>query len=335
MKQIRSIVLAVLLAGLASFAWAGEEEMSSQGLDVTLTGLKESVARLNSENKKISAVNAARRAQVKPLLAKLSALKAEGDRLAMQVKVVDEQPQKKVENLQPLQEKLSVVKLSFDQARRTGETAEADLAARMKEDADLQSQIDQLQKSIRGMKAGWTMANLAATKEDRDRLQQDVRSAAEELSKTKEEWQAAKKASEGGERLQAVLKDQQTLREAIKNRNAELINVRQRVAEQQELAQQAEVKGVSPQILAQLEKDVADSSVAVKSLEKELSTAQANSVRHARTKAVRFENEENQYHELQARAKRRKAELDALRRQMIFLDKKKSSLEREIYKPKF
>ena len=335
-----ALIAGCWVMAFASFVQA--QETVENGLDKTLSSLKESVGRLNQENRSLAAQNEALQLKRKPLDQELQSLKEEEARIAAQYQALDARYRKKMAEVSGLDAQVCAEKDAALAMKNNISAAGETLSARAAEEALMVSRADTLTAEIADIKAGFIReqdrsAELNALRADQAMLQKDLDQAMADLERAKADWQEMSAAINGGpDQVKTLTAQQADLQRTIEARQAEVASLEERLAQERQKTDKASMGDTSPAALDALAKDVEDLGAKADGVDKETAAqekALASTARKVSAATIaKRKRDEQRLQDLTAQGQSLKAELTELRKKMVAMDKKKAQLEKELDK---
>jgi len=333
MKTVAASIL-YILCFTAPAVWAQQTVQTS--FDYTLTTLRESVDALARENKEQESSNEQIRLRLQAMAQELKRLQADEARVLEQIEAADGRQQKKMESSRsPAARAYRLRQESLAIDEEFGKLTET-IAAQEKADQELDSAIKALEKDIRSLMAGEHPVsgvedpNLV---KERDRLNEQKREALVSLQQVRQQWLDLQGIHAlGPENAEALRASRDRLAKQLKRQRELNTGLSQQVVEEEKLwKDMASPAGVGRTGGTDIEQETATLKARSQALAREIERLrQVGAERAQKTKAA-FEQERSQWEsklaDREARNSVLRAELDELRKEMIDLDKKKSSLE--------
>ncbi|MEI6438109.1 MAG: hypothetical protein WCO69_05110 [Candidatus Omnitrophota bacterium] len=334
------MVAVLLLAGVARplFADSLAEVSSAQDkLDYTLNTLKESVARLSDENKKLSAGNEQLKLKLAPMNDRLNQEQSREAKLVAQRDALDADYRKSLAAraaLQGLFDQGAADLAGFNASRLAAEDA---LKARDVENAALAARAEALTRELEDIRTGLVpgedhTAELEALRVAQQSAQKDLEMFTAQLDRLRAEWkELAVFINAGPGQVDVLKQEQSTLQADIVRRTQEVEDLRQKAASAVKEADDVSAR-FSAEALALTERDVQLLEAKVLAAEQEAAEAEktARSGKVSPAQDAKLKKDETRFKDLMQRNKDLVMGLKNLQRSMVSMDKKKSALEKEL-----
>jgi chromosome segregation ATPase len=340
------LVLAVLVCGVVAGVMAEPQDVFAQTssgstFDRTLETLRQSVARLVKENQTINANNAAARLKIKALQGDLRTLQAEADRLEVKRTAEAQKAQNPSGGVDALKAQVAQVDGVLKQARDNTAAELAQFKGLEKEEAALQQKADALSAEIASMNSLGASSEaaakeLASLKTEQESLQKQLVLVVDRVEAAKSKWQAVNaEVTAGPEQLETLRSEYDALVKAVPQTEAELTKMGVQLTDTQADLDKLRSEDYSDTRAGRLESELKDMAERNRKLEAEIQTTAKTTEERSKRLAEDQEKLRKEYaakqEELSLRHADLKVELDALRKQMVDLDKKKSMLEAAVY----
>jgi chromosome segregation ATPase len=311
-------------------------------MESTLDRLSESVVRLTRENQELAALNDRMRLQIKPLETELTALQGEEGRYAAQLSSMEARYQKRKEELKVFESRVGDLQGVLAGLEKEQEGLSGEVAAKEKAGLEIQERTRQLAGEIESLRDNKDLppdpqGQLAGLIAQRDRLVQDLRSAEDSLKRTREEWAHLGQMSEAGPgRIENLRKEQGHLESALKVQQESLAVLQKKFADDERAFQADTTQEIGDEQFSALEKEVGELKARNRDLEAALVALQKGWMdkdrEAAKTSLAEYRELKALYKKALEENRQLRAERSRLRPRMVDLDKKKSALERSIYK---
>lgn len=332
-----------ILLVLCGNSFAEVKSPDPAAFDYTLQKLHQSVAELSKENQELKARNTGVRVKVGALTAKLTAMQEDVYQLKKRKAVQTVSP-KGGGGLDSL--KAQIVRLNQELTRIGQESVAVDAQMKLVEEAErvYGQKISRLEAENKAapadgvLLAEWQKA-LADLQAERDRLRQEAQEATARYNTAKTQWVDLDAAiTHEPEQFESIRAEQESVTRETAAIEAELPKLKASMAEAQAEVQRLDLEDNSELKVGRMESEIKAITERSRSLELELLTRQK--VKDGEFKRVQDERaalEVKYKGEIDALTVRNTAlrqELDALRKAMVALDKKKSALELDAYTPR-
>ena len=342
MKRSFFWLMSILLV-LCGNSFAEVKSPDPAAFDYTLQKLHQSVAELSKENQELKARNTGVRVKVGALTAKLTAMQEDVYQLKKRKAVQTVSP-KGGGGLDSL--KAQIVRLNQELTRIGQESVAVDAQMKLVEEAErvYGQKISRLEAENKAapadgvLLAEWQKA-LADLQAERDRLRQEAQEATARYNTAKTQWVDLDAAiTHEPEQFESIRAEQESVTRETAAIEAELPKLKASMAEAQAEVQRLDLEDNSELKVGRMESEIKAITERSRSLELELLTRQK--VKDGEFKRVQDERaalEVKYKGEIDALTVRNTAlrqELDALRKAMVALDKKKSALELDAYTPR-
>jgi chromosome segregation ATPase len=313
-------------------------------LDNTMKTFKDGIETLIAENKSLLENNNGLRMKIRAMREQIRMLKRDEERLLAQMNTADKNDQKRSGSIAGLQSSLEDNVQVLAGLKNEQLTIETDLKGLDAQAGEMQKQVEALQGEIQDPMSIVDPATglgprLTSLQSERDGLKSDLAGAIRRVELLKQELQnLSATAGSGAAQVKVVEKEHTRLKEDIERKEAALRSLKQLTSNKSGLLEQLSNEKSASALLAQRQDEVA-------ALDLELQTLQ-NIVGALEEKAALFDKGE--YRESPQRKKKEeflkdlsmrnmslKSELARSEQEMVNQDKKKSSLEKVLYKPKY
>lgn len=339
-------VRAVLVCGIGMLMMvtaqsAGAQGKSASTFDRTLERLRQSVAGLVKENQGINDQNTEARARIKALQQELRSLQTEAMHLEGKRNAQVQRTQNRSGGVEALKAQVEKADGALKQVRDEAAAEEARLKELEDEETGLKKKADGLSADIAAMAASGSSSkeaeqSLLALKAEKNALEKQLFAVMKRTGDAKRQWQDAHAmATTGPQQMDTLKAEHEMLVKAVSQTESDLTVINARLLEAKAALEKLNAEDYSEMHAGRLESEIKDMAVRNNKLESQI--VMITKTREEKIK--RFEEEqERSRQEYQAKEeellKRNadlKAELASLRQQMVDLDKKKSSLESELY----
>lgn len=330
---------AASLPGPERLAESGSVDAGStaQGrLDDTLNSLKDSVARLTEENKRLTSDNTQAGLKLSALGGELKLERAQGVKLDAQIQALEPRYQIKMAELSSLEARSQQTVADLDGLKGQRIAAEDALKVKEVEDLALAARVDTLSRELPDIRAGLApgedhSAELEALRALQQAAQKDDDTCTAELDRVRGEWkELAVSINAGPGQLEVLAKDQAVIKSDMARRSEEVEALRQKLAVEVKASEEV-LATISSEAAAKTGQEIQDLDARASQLEQEASEVE-KAARMIRTPAMdaKLKKDEARFKELLARNRDLSMGLKNLQRSMVSMDKKKSALEREL-----
>ena len=309
--------------------------------DVTLETLRQSVARVARENQEINARNQAMRARIKLLNDRLRSLQADTARLEARRSGLMARAERRTGGADAMKEQLAKTEYDLQEARKNKAAQDASLTSLQDEERLAQEKINSLNEDIAAIRGGASEAmpvrqDILVARKDKESLQARLQEAVRDLQAATREWQDLNAlVTTGPQQVVGLKSDQEKLQKALTQVEADLARDNARLPQAQAELDKILQEDYSETRAQRLESDVKEMGERDQKLVAEIATIEKSRGEGQARQQVRQETLRKEYEakheEFLKRNKDLRQQLDALRRQMVDLDKKKSALEAGVY----
>lgn len=307
-------------------------------LEYTLDTLKDSVARLSGENRKLSSAIDQAGLKLRAMPDELAREQAQGEKTGMQIQSLEPRYQKKMAERAALERQLEQGVAEIEGIKRQQLAVEGAIQAKNVEDGALAAQAEALSRELKDIRTGLVpgedhAAELEALRGQQQGAQKDLDAFTSELDRVRGEWrELAVSINAGPGQVDTLMKDQAALKSDLVRRTQEVDVLRQRSAAALKETEVVSAK-FSAEVLVQLEQEVKGLEMKAAGLEKEVAEAdkagRSTRVSSASQEAKR-KRDEARFKELLARNRDLTMGLKNLQRSMVSMDKKKAQLEKQL-----
>jgi len=345
--KINCFVRAVIACGVGILMMAGAQSAVAQrasvtAFDRTLETLRESVSSLLKENTKINSENLAARARIKALRADLRSLEAETKRL-------DEKEAAERKKIQTRSGGVEALKLQIVEADEALKRIRDEVAAEQSKFNDLEKEEQVIRQKADALSGDVAVMNRAGAnsemtdntsvslKQEQAELQKELVGVMNKVQEAKRQWQDINAVvTAGPQQLETLDRENATLVKAVAETEAELTRINAQLADAQAAFDKMSSKEADDSARSgRLNAEVREMTERNRNLESEiLKITQSREQELKRLQADQGRSGEQyqaRYEELLQRNVDLKFEVDALRKQMVDMDKKKAGLEAAVY----
>ena len=320
---------------------AGNLDNAETELDRTLGNLKDSVAKLVEDNRQIARGSEELRVRIKTLKNDLVAAENENVKRAALLKSLEEKKQKRPGGGQSPEDQLAQAQDELERIKQEKVHIQQDLDQKAGDEEATRRKMEALKDELADLKSGGAGSSelqpeMVAFRTERDRLLREIQSTSDQLSRTREEWHEVSIPAVSpptSQELNRAMEDKKKQIEGLKN---ELTGLKDAASRQESTLSSFMAHGNTSQFLSDLEADLAVQEEGVKALQRDLASldqkAAGLSKKVTQEPSGTSKSLESQYNEAKVINAHLRSDLDRLRREMVRLDKKKSALEKELYR---
>jgi chromosome segregation ATPase len=345
-KCIYTAIVAFIL-GISAFVPVASSDDAPWGrrdpLDQSMSSFMDTVERLLAENKKYVDVNEDLRARIKAIRDQIRALKNEEVRLQTRMNKVDTHYQKRRGSVEGLQSSLADGVQILADLKNQQMLVEADLKSKEAEDGDFQNRLEALQKEIQnvttGVFSGELGQHLTSMQSERSTLENTLVQSSNRIELLQKEWQSISVAvSAGGGQAKAFEKEQALLKNDLSRKEEALKNLRQEALGKKKLLDQLSIDAGAQELFAQKQSDLAALGLELETLQADVAALEEKTALLAekeKGETPKRMKKEELLRDLTLRNTALRSELSLVQQEMVKLDKKKSILEKNLYKPSY
>ncbi len=340
---LRFSMMMALAGGWNSFAPSVLAQDSRQGVafDATLETLRQSVARVAQENQQINARNLEMRAKIKVLNDRWRVLQTDSARLETKRSDLMVKAGRRTGGVEAMKEKLAKTEGYLQEARKSRVAQEAQLKILQAEEKLIQERVAALNEDIASARkalsgGGAARADILVSRQDKESLEAKLREAARDLqAATKELQDLETLVTTGPQQVDVLKNDHERLKKAVAQAETDLAVGNAKLPEAEAELVRLSQEDFSEPRAQRLEADVKDMADRNQRLEAEViaimkSREKSKEGQQSRREALRLECQAK-YDEVFKRNNDLRQQFDALRREMVELDKKKAALEAGIF----
>lgn len=337
---LRGVLACMLAVGLCGSVPA--QELPVSALDRTLQNLKEGVARLALDNSELTAANDRLRERLKLMNEGVEALRRNEVRVLEELKQLEAQESRRSGGGSGAEKRLKALEEQY--SRLAEEQQALELSASIKDKADRQTSesLEAVRQETESLRMSSEVADESVSgADDVRRQQQDLEAAAESAEASLQSARETLKELEliyasGPQGLDAARKISLKLSEQLAARQAEVVALEAEIAAEESALRQFKAgPEFNSAYRAEIEQSVNGYRQRITQLEQEQkrqSRQQAMKQRKmAAASSVEYRKQEARLRELERKNQDLRREMDRLRRLMVEQDRKKVSLEAQLY----
>ncbi|MBF0122129.1 MAG: hypothetical protein HQL21_01820 [Candidatus Omnitrophica bacterium] len=344
-ERVWTVLVCCAVLGVISPAFAadmtGNLENAESSLDRTLESLKDSVIKLLEDNKEIVRGSEELRGKIKMLKVELASIEGECVKKAAQLKSLEEKKAKRPSASRSQEDQLARAQEELERVKQEKIQIQQDLDRQAGDEEAIRRKMETLKEEVADLKNGGPKVSeirpeMRAFRSERDRLLQEIQGASVRLGKAKEEWHQISIAAVSQPSSQELNKKREATKQEIVALKREIASLKDAASRQDTALSPFMAQGSTSQFLSDLEADLAVQEASVKALQKDMASLRQKTVvlskKAEQEGSVNSKDLESKYNEAKVRNMRLRSDLDRLRREMIRLDKKKSIVEKDLYR---
>jgi chromosome segregation ATPase len=220
---------------------------------------------------------------------------------------------------------------------------EEDLKSKDSEDRKLQQELAAIERDIQSLSSAVSSGDYDSLKTalegEKAALENGVAESVKRVELLKNDWQGLSAlTSTGAGQVKAFERESAQLKEALARKEDVLKGLRQQAAEQKKLLEQLSNEASAAELLNQKQVESVELNLELQALQNDVAALQEQAVVLSESgagPAPQRKKKEELLKELALRNTTLKSELSRVQQEMVKLDKRKITLEKTLYKPKY